>query len=375
MKNFIRTSIVLLCTFGSALTATSKPSNTSPDATDSTAQMRISDKLLPIGDENIFRSKDHHNWCGSIIKGKDDKYHLFYSRWERRRGFYAWLTHSTIARATSDRPEGPYVYQNTVIDFEQKVYRKGEHITAHNPKIKCFNGRYYLYFISTNLERNISNKELIETARVGGSHPNWLPLRLAQRTYVSSSKYLDKGWKTPSKSLVKPKGKVISNLAVNPAVCKGHDGRYYLIIKGDKPNDKKFIRHQALAISRYPDKGFRLQRKPVIQGWDSEDMDLTFKSDEARYYALYHAHSYIGMMQSKNGKHWEKAEDNVLLRKHIEHKDNKQDIFPERMERPFLYMEDQQARVLGCATKRGNDTAIITIPLRHSSSEAAKPAK
>lgn len=377
MKKIIRTSIVLLCSLCCTLSAKNSAQhaqNASPDATDSDEQMRLSDKLLPIGDENIFRSKDHHNWCGSIIKGDDGKYHLFYSRWERKRGFYAWLTHSSIARATSDQPAGPYVYQNTILDFEQNIYSKGEHITAHNPKIKYFDGRYYIYFISTELTRNISNTELLATARKGNTHPNWQPLRLAQRTFVLSSKHLDKGWGAPSPSLVKPNNKVISNLAVNPTACKGHDGRYYLIIKGDKPNEKRFIRHQALAISKYPDKGFKLHSKPVIQGWDSEDMDLTYKSDESRYYALYHAHTYIGMMQSKDGMHWQKAKDNVILPKRIKHKDKK-DILPQRMERPFLYLEKQHARVLGCAIKLGNDTAIITIPLRPSSDEATKHAK
>jgi len=337
--------------------------------------MRLSDKLQPIGEENIFRSKNHHHWGGSIIKGNDGKYHLFYARWKRNLTFGGWLTHSTIARATSDYPEGPYVYQNTVIDFEQAIHKKGDPITALNPKIRCFKGRYYLYFISTRMTRDISREELIETARTPYIHPNWRPLRFTQRSYVASSTQLDKSWEISNKSLVEPCGKVIANLVVNPTACEGHDGRYYLIVKGDKPNEKKFIRHQAMAISDFPNKGFKLQSQPVIEGWDSEDMDLSYKADESRYYALYHAHHHIGMMQSKDGICWEKAQDSIILPKRIKHKDNKKDILPERMERPFLYMEDQQARVLGCSTKRGNDTAIITIPLRHSSSEAAKPAK
>ena len=64
-------------------------------------------------------------------------------------------------------------------------------ITAHNPKIKYFEGKYYLYFCSTSLDRDISNEELIETARGGYSHKNWQPLRVNQRTFVASSESLN----------------------------------------------------------------------------------------------------------------------------------------------------------------------------------------
>ncbi|MFV0391925.1 MAG: hypothetical protein ACK5KP_08615 [Paludibacteraceae bacterium] len=80
-------------------------------------QIVISDKIQPLTADNIFSDSLYYNWCSSIIKGDDGKYHLFYSRWKRDYTFYGWLTHSTVAHAVSDNPVGPYKYVRTVLDF------------------------------------------------------------------------------------------------------------------------------------------------------------------------------------------------------------------------------------------------------------------
>ena len=124
------------------------------------SEIILSNKVQPLSEDNVFRDSEYFNWCNSIIKGKDGKYHMFYARWERDKTFNAWLTHSTVAHAIANHPAGPYKYVNTVLDFEKEFYQEGDMMTAHNPKIKYFNGKYYLYFISTKLNHDISNKEL-----------------------------------------------------------------------------------------------------------------------------------------------------------------------------------------------------------------------
>lgn len=331
-------------------------------------QVVLSDKIQPVTEENIFRDVDYFNWCSSIIKGNDGMYHLFYSRWKRDRTFNAWLTHSTVAHAVSDKPEGPYRYVETVLDFENDFYYKDCMITAHNPKIKYFEGRYYLYFVSTKMNRDISNDELLEIAKVGGEHKNWKPLRENQRTFVAISTDLNNGkWEVKDQSILEPEGPICT-LVVNPAVTQGPDGRYYMIVKGDKPGTTKFERNQAVAVSDKPDKGFVLQPKPVINDWDTEDVSMWYDSLTSRFYAVFHAHKYIGMMTSTDGINWEKAENFTVMNKRIERSCEQSPIMPDRMERPFVYIENDTPKVLSLAVLKGNDSYIVTIPLKDGKS-------
>lgn len=341
--------------------ATGKPAAW-PDECNDYKELSFSDRVSAVKPENIFRDPQYYQWCSSVIKGEDGKYHLFYSRWERSYTFYAWLTHSSVAHAVADRPEGPYRYVNTVIDLHQKHYKAGDMITAHNPKIKYFNGKYYLYFCSTYLDRDISDKELIATARTGYSHKNWQPLRVNQRTFVASSDRLDGEFKIDETPLLQPDGP-IETLVVNPAITQGTDGRFYLIVKGDKPGSTKFERNQALAISDYPDKGFKIQDKPVIQDWDTEDMSVWCDKEHSMYYAFFHAHTYIGMMVSSNGLDWRKALDFKIMKKRIPLSDGGF-LLPDRMERPFVFFEEDEPRVLSVAVKKGEDAYIVFVPLK-----------
>ncbi len=52
--------------------------------------------------------KKWNYWDGTILKGKDGKYHLFGSRWNQEEGFNNWFT-SKAVHAVSDNLTGPYV--------------------------------------------------------------------------------------------------------------------------------------------------------------------------------------------------------------------------------------------------------------------------
>ena len=137
--------------------------------------LKFKDQLQPLSDENIFKTDGYYNWCSSIVKGDDSKYHLFYSRWEKKYSFFGWLTHSEVAHAISKKPTGSWEYKETVLKGHGKEH--WDAITIHNPKIKYFEGKYYLYYCSTNLgDKDYTEKELIETAHVGYSHPIFMDI-------------------------------------------------------------------------------------------------------------------------------------------------------------------------------------------------------
>jgi len=342
--------IVLWVNFAGADDFRSKPDN-----------LFFRDKLQSISKENVLKTNGYYNWGSSIIKGEDGKYHLFYSRWKKEYSFTGWLTHSEIAHATSINPAGPWEYRETVLTGRGDGH--WDAITAHNPKIKHFNGKYYLYYCATNLgDKNYTEAELIETARTGYLHTNWKILRPNQRTGVAISSSLNGPWKRMDQPLIEPSGPIVT-LTVNPAISEGNDGKYYLIVKGDKPNEKRFIRNQAIAISNSPTGPFKMQPDPVIDYLDTEDMSMWYDAGRDYYYGVFHAHSFIGMVSSADGINWKKATEYVLMPKMVPMM-NGDTLKPDRLERPFIYTEDGQPKVLCLAVKKGVESYSIFIPIK-----------
>ncbi|MBI0397647.1 glycoside hydrolase family protein [Cyclobacterium marinum] len=316
-------------------------------------------KFEPITEDNLYKDHQFYNWGGSIIKGEDGLYHLFYSRWQM--DFSAWLTFSEIAHATSSSSNGPWEYRETVLKGRGKGY--WDAITAHNPKIKYFDGKYYLYYIATNLgEMEYSDNDLIATH--GKSLDQSLirkTLRENQRTGVAVSSSLDGPWERLDQPIIQPSGP-ITTLTVNPAIAKGKDNHFYLIVKGDKPDEERFIRNQAIAISDSPVGPFQMQPNPVIDYQDTEDMSLYYDSENQKFYGVFHAHEYIGLVYSNDGINWKKPSNFKVFNKEIPLA-NGDLIRPDRMERPFVYFENNQPKTLCLAVKKGEQSYTVFIPI------------
>lgn len=322
--------------------------------------LSFKDSFELVTEDNIFTDPDYFNWGSSIIKGNDGKYHLFYSRWPE--DFSAWLTFSEIAHATSNSSNGPWEYKETVLKGRGKGY--WDAITAHNPKIKYFDGKYYLYYIATNLgDLSYTEQDLFDThGKSLSQSPNRKTLRENQRTGVAVSNSISGPWKRLDKPIIEPSGP-ITTLTVNPAIDKGEDGKYYLIVKGDKPNEERFIRNQAIAISNSPIGPFVMQTKPVIDYLDTEDMSLWYDKKRSFFYGIFHAHNYLGLVCSIDGVNWEKATNFEVLKKEIPMK-NGETIKPDRMERPFVYIENGKPKTLCLAVKKGNKSYTVFVPIK-----------
>lgn len=87
-------------------------------------------------------------WCGSVIKGEDNLYHMFASRWPKELGFGAhWLFNCEIVRASSDIPQGSYKFEEVVLSRRDRKYFDG--MNVHYPSIRKWNNKYYLYYMGT----------------------------------------------------------------------------------------------------------------------------------------------------------------------------------------------------------------------------------
>jgi hypothetical protein len=114
-------------------------------ATNEEEEWNLYARLQPVPLTGKFEDPEYNIWCGSAVRGEDGRYHLFYSRWPRRLGHQAWVTHSEVARAVSDSPFGPWKHQEVVLPARGTNFWDGS--CTHNPTVVRIGGRYYLYYM------------------------------------------------------------------------------------------------------------------------------------------------------------------------------------------------------------------------------------
>lgn len=307
----------------------------------------------------VLSDAEWFNWCPSVLLAPDGKYHMFHSRWRKSIGFDAWLAMSEIVHRVADRPEGPFRFVSVAIPDTSPG--RGEWFTAHNPKITRFNGRYYLYLVQTRGDMNDAGRE--EMSRVGGKHPRWMEIRNNQRTFVASSKSLNGPWKITPDPIVEPAAS-ITRLTVNPAVDRRPDGTYIMIVKGDKPGEKRFIRNQAVATAPRPEGPWTIQPKAAIDNMDTEDVSLWYAQAWKRFFAVFHAHTFIGMIESADGLDWRRSAQFELTKRVVAFDDGTT-WSPDRMERPFVLTDARGVpQMLYVACKQGAHSVDLAMPLR-----------
>ena len=101
--------------------------------------------LQPVPATAKWADPEYNIWCGSEIKGEDAQYHLFYSRWPRRLGHLAWVTHSEVAHAVSTTPFGPWTHHDVALPARGTNFWDGS--CTHNPTILRLGKKYYLYYM------------------------------------------------------------------------------------------------------------------------------------------------------------------------------------------------------------------------------------
>jgi len=238
---------------------------------------------------------------------------------------------------------------------------RGEWFTAHNPMIERFNGKYYLYFIQT--RGDVSDREREDIGRLGSTHTRWKELRNNQRTFVAVAGSLNGPW-TPTREPIVQPARTIATLTVNPTVCRGPDGAYFMIVKGDKPGESRFIRNQAVATAPAPEGPWTIQPKAAIDDMDTEDMSMWYSKEWRRFFAVFHAHTFVGMIESENGIDWHHGKQFELTKRAVAFDDGVTWV-PDHMERPFILTDARgNPQVLYVACKKGEQTANIAIPLK-----------
>jgi len=334
---------------------------------DYTDNLNLSSMILPVDTSLFVKDKLWYNWCNSVVKGEDGKYHLFYARFPKSVGFNSWLVFSEIAHSVGDTPVGPYVYKETVMPPRPGHW---DAINAHNVKVEKFGEKYYMYYISTNNKGigELNDSTLRAVGRTGFGHSLWMPIRNNQRSGVAVSNSVNGPWKRLEKPIVEPHGP-ICHVTVNPSVVKGPDKQFYMIVKGDDIKETRYARLiQAVGVSKSPTGPFKLLNKPAFDDIETEDASVWYDKKRSRFYAIFHAQGkdYIGLITSEDGKEWKKAKNFVVCKKQL--------ILPDgsiykinRMERPSVYQENGELKMLSFAVMKGNDAFIVFLSLKSES--------
>ncbi|MEI6948367.1 glycoside hydrolase family protein [Paraflavisolibacter sp. H34] len=252
-------------------------------------------KLKPVG--RVLELEGYYVWCVSPIEGPDGKIHLFFSRWDAKKGMGGWIRGSEIAHAVADRPEGPYEVVGTVLAPREGFF---DATTCHNPLIKKVDDRYCLFYMG-----NSNGKT--NTKRIG--------LATADSLYGP--------WKRPDAPLLEagPEGAWDDHCTTNPAFLKHPNGQYWLYYKSWNTKDYETgtgairgNRKYGLAVSdRLEGPYKKYEGNPVIdfsgKGQNRQFEDAFVWRQDGRFKMIardmgVYNHEVGLLMESKDGLHW-----------------------------------------------------------------------
>ncbi len=337
----------------------------------------IKERLLPAVKGGGFFRDDLMIWCGSVIKGEDNRYHMFASCWKSELGFgMNWLFNSRVVRASSDVPEGPFQLEETVLPRRGREYFDG--MNTHNPYIRYWNGMYYLYYIGTTYASPIPTS--LEEMNPELSLEVWNRKRIG----VAVSHSVFGPWKRRDTPLLEPRdcSHWDCTITSNPAVAILPDGRTYMLYKSRSYASATL--QIGVAAADRPDGEFRRLSEEPIFHFDNPDFHLEdpylwyedgkfrllikddFKNESGGICGEWGAGLYG---ESDDCVHWEFAREPKAYSRTVEWDDGSVTTQC-NLERPFLLLEDGKPTHLYLATGNGDKPYSFThtwnmvIPLR-----------
>jgi hypothetical protein len=313
----------------------------------------LADRVAPIPMNNVQKDSAWNIWCGTMVKGYDGRYHLYYSRWPRQTGHESWISHSQIAYAVADRPEGPYHDVNVPLPVYNDTTWDGA--MAHNPYAIAVGGKYYLYYIGTKGTR------LTADERVKPYSEDWWKRRDSERIGVVVADNPAGPWQRMDVPVLDAStdAKAFDAMCVaNPAVCVGRNGKIVMLYKGVCRNGT--IRggkvRFSVAFADSPTGPFVKTNQLIFQPKDSkssmvaEDPFIWYDKSQDKYYAI--TRDVIGqftgdsgglaMLQSDDAINWGPVEHPQVVPMHLQWADGTVlDKAASHVERPFLYFDNK----------------------------------
>lgn len=310
-------------------------------------------KLKPVQKYSVLKNDGYNVWGASMVRTDDGTCHLFYTRWPLATGFQGWLKYSDICYATASKPEGPYTFQRVVLTGYGKGNWNEE--AAHNPHIKKFGDKYYLYFISHRKEDLGLN--------------DWMNHIFTQRIGVAVADHPTGPWTVLPEPLIDyQEGKPAHGYMVNPSVCQRPDGTFLMMFKARRPNSErsgKFDPIHCLATAPTPVGPFTIADQTLLTEATAEDPYVWYQNE--KYYALvkdmyakYTGAKSLALFESEDGLNWGPSENIMVSKTEIAWEDGSKTSLI-NLERPQIWFNEKgKPAVLFCAARESANDSIAT---------------
>ena len=322
--------------------------------------------IQPVPETAKFGLPDYMVWCGSMVKGNDGKYYLFYSRWPRSSGHYAWATESEVALAVSDKPTGPYKHVKVILPKRDKKYWDAD--VTHNPTVYKFGKKFYLYYMGTKGTEKFSKPVTMGDA-------GWWEYRNNQRIGVAVASSPLGPWVRPDVPTIDTTMYSFDHqITSNPAVTKRHDGKYQMVYKAVSQGKMPFggrVLH-GVAIADKPEGPFKKLPNRIFvkdgEQFAAEDPFIWYQ--KGKYWAIVkdmkgvftNAGTSLALFESVDGMDWKLAKHALVSTTQIPFVTGTKQVW--KLERPQLWLHKGKPKVLFCAVYDGDDNYNVAIPLK-----------
>jgi beta-glucanase (GH16 family)/pimeloyl-ACP methyl ester carboxylesterase len=325
--------------------------------------------LQPVPESAKLSDPDYYIWCGTMVRGDDRKYHIYYSRWPRALGHNAWVTDSEIAHAIGDSPFGAFKFVDVALPRRGKQFWDG--LCTHNPTILRIGNKYYLYYMG-NTGDGVPTREL-----------NWTH-RNNQRIGVAVADEPGGPWTRLDKPVLDVSADPSAADALmtsNPAVTVRPEGGVLMVYKAvarqkPLPFGGPVIHLTATADS--PTGPFTKQMRPIFTApgvnFAAEDPFIWYDYARRKYQAVVkdnegyftHAGKSLSLWESSDGLDWKLAPHPLVSRVEIQWKGGELQKL-NSLERPqLMFGPDGKPQALLCAVDESKDRTSsynVRIPL------------
>lgn len=335
---------------------------------------------------SVLNDPDRFVWGASVIKGKDGKYHMLYSTWECGDSLPqfsdSWVLYSKIAYAVSDYPDREFKFQKIVVKGRESEGDPDawDAQMVHNPHIKEFNNKYYLYYgggKDPGIQASGSPGELVNKRNRVQQNQCIGVIEFESFEDLVQGKYirLDAPLLTP-RTRVKPdnivnpspegtKAKPDNIIVVNPSVVRRpSDGKYLLYFKGNF-YDPGWKGVHGVALGDSPTGPFtatdhfvfdvRNENGSIASG---EDPFVWYHGGHEKFYVVLkdftgritEGKPGLAILESADGIQWEKPGNSFFMKKEVV-LNSGDTIAVANLERPQLLLDKKgNPEVLYCAS-------------------------
>ena len=308
-----------------------------------------------------YEEDDHWIWCGSVCRGEDGRYHMLSSRWSKDLPFVPnWVTNSEIVRASADKPEGPYRFEEVVLP-PRPGYWDGT--MTHNPTIHYHDGTWILFYIGVNIELDGTDAPIDRPA----SREEFAKAFLKKRTGYATAPSITGPWTRCDKPILQPRpDHWDKDIISNPSPAIRPDGSVVMLYKStrdrlhfEKPAAPLLLGvagadHWSGPYRRICDEPMQLNSKfadiedPFIW-WQDDHFEGVAKDMTGEISGTFYGGVHIW---SEDGIHWQTAEDPLAYTREILW-DNGKTSHQGMFERPEILIQNGRPTHLFAATGNG----------------------